>query len=84
MAPRMKVDPEALRALRLRARMSIAELAKAARVADGTLDNIEAGKHSRNHMDTVRRLADFFDVEVTDLVIFVERPRADADREEVA
>lgn len=82
MAPLMKVDPAALRALRLRAGMSIAELARTAGVADGTVDGIEAGYLCRNHMSTARRLAAAFGVEVAELVIFVERDRGEDEAED--
>lgn len=77
MAPLMKVNPEALRAQRIRARLSTNELAAATGVSQSTIENIEGGRQGRNHMDTARRLADGLGMELADLIVFAERARAE-------
>ncbi len=86
MSHRPRISPEALVALRLRARLSPMELARATGVSMQTICALERGAHQLPRMATFRALADFFGVPYTELVAPPETApeRADADREEVA
>lgn len=82
---RLRVNPDAVRAHRLRARLSRAELARAAGLALVTIHNLEGARVHRPHMETFRRLSDYFGVHYS---AFVDPPEAAAEdataREDVA